>query len=137
VGVGDSLEAAFALVGPIPAGSWHLVGDGIVLASCDLEFDVIWRRVFGLGGSADVTLASFSHHFDPRVVAPKFDATQFEADATGPETAQASAGDQDQLVLRFTASVMADAGAGVTDVYIPNGDGANAHGRIPSLTLPH
>lgn len=127
MGVGDSLEATFPLVGPIPAGSWHLVGDGIVLASCDLEFDVIWRH------GSDTTLASFSHHFDPRTAPPKFDATQFEADAPG-LSAQAAAGDQ--LVLRFTASVMADAGAGVVDVYIPNGDGANAHGRIPSLTLP-
>ena len=128
MGAGGSLEAAFPLVGPIPAGTWHLVGDGIVLASCDLEFEVIWRH------GEDTVLASFSNHFDPRTVAPKFDATQFEADATG-VAAQAASGDQ--LVLRFTASVMADAGAGVTDVYIPNGDGANAHGRIPSLTLPH
>ena len=127
MGVGDSLEAAFALVGPIPAGSWHLVGDGIVLASCDLEFDVVWRH------GEDTILASVSHHFDPRTTGAKFDATQFEADATG-LAAPAAAGDQ--LILRFTAAVLADAGAGVTDVYIPNGDGANAHGRIPSLTLP-
>jgi hypothetical protein len=123
----NSLEAAFPLVGPIPAGSWHLVGDGIVMASCDVQFDVVWRH------GEDSVLASVSHHFDPRVILPKFDATQFEADANG-VAAQAASGDQ--LVLRLTASVVADAGAGVTDVFIPNGDGANAHGRIPSLTLP-
>jgi hypothetical protein len=98
-----------------------------VVAPCDVSYDLIWRH------GSDDTLASFAHHFDPLTGAEKFYASQFEADANG-IAAAASAGDQ--LVLRFGANSNPDASAGITDVFIPNGDGANAHGRIPSVTLP-
>ena len=125
MGVGDSqLEAPFTLRGPIPAGTWHLVGDGAVLASVDVRFELIWRA--GADAPADVVLASFDHHFDPQPSG--FDAVAFEAQAAGPAAA-ARAGDQ--LVLRITASNTASSTA-----FIPNGDGANANGRIPFVDLP-
>jgi len=125
VGVGYPLEAAYALRGPLPAGNWHLVGDGIVLSSADLTFDVLWRHA-----GTDTLLASFRHHFDPLPGAATGDATPYQADAVG-EAAAAAPGDQ--LVLRLSAEA-ADAGA--QNVFIPNGDGAAAHGELPSLTLP-
>jgi hypothetical protein len=122
MGVGDSqIEAAFTLRGPLAAGSWHLVGDGAVLASVDIQYDVIWRR-----GGSDTTLATFTHHFDPHPSG--FDAVPFEGTTNGPAAA-AQAGDK--LVLRFTASETTEAVA-----FIPNGDGANANGRIPFVDPP-
>lgn len=129
MGVGDSqLEAAFALRGPIPAGTWHLVGDGAIIASVDVRFELIWRSRGADGGTGgtDVVLASFDHHFDPQ--ASGFDAVAFEGDAAGPAAA-ARAGDQ--LVLRFTAS-----NTTASTAYVPNGDGAQANGRIPYVDLP-
>ena len=127
MGVGDSLEAAFTLAGPIRAGTWHLVGDGIVLYSADIRYDVIWRH-----GGSDLTLVSWMHHFDPLTGPKPFDATPFEADGQG-IAAPAQAGDQ--LVLRFTGTGGVDGGTGAA--FIPNGDGAKANANIPSLTLPY
>jgi len=124
VGVGDSLEARFTLRAPIAAGTWHLVGDGITFQPADIQFDVLWRRA----GSADVVLATWQHHFDPPPTG--FDAIAFEADAPG-IAAAARAGDE--LVLRFTALGTRTDGR---PVWIPNGDGRQAKGRIPSITLP-
>ncbi len=87
-----------------------------------MTFDVLWRDAAG----TDHPLASVSHHFDPQPAG--FNAVQFEADAPG---VAAPARSNDHLVLRFTAQ-----GAGTGILYIPNSDGANAMGRIPSLTLP-
>ena len=126
MGVGDSLEAAFTLVGPIPAGTWHLVADGVSLAPADLSFDVLWRH-----GGVDTELVEFAHHFVPLSGASQFDASPFEADGAG---VAAPAVRGDQLVLRIRADGDADAGA--STVYLPNGDGDKAHGRLPSITLP-
>jgi hypothetical protein len=90
---------------------------------------VIWRHPSG-----DTTLAELRHHFEPLTGANQFDATPFEADAAG---SAAAAHGGDQLVLRFSADGSADGGTSAGTVFIPNGDGAHAHGRIPSLTLPH
>ena len=91
-----------------------------MLKSVDVTFDVIWR-----GSGGDRVVVSFSHHFDPPA---GFDAVPFEADATG---AEVPARDGDRLVLRWTA-----AGASSGPAFIPNADGANTNGRIPSLKLP-
>jgi len=126
VGAGGSLEAEYRLAGPIKAGSWHLVGDGIIVDSCDMTFEVVWRA-----GATDKVVTSFTHHFDPLPsTAPNpFDATPYAADATA---AAVPAGANDQLVLRIRA-----AGTMTQSIlYIPNGDGAKAHGDIPSLKLP-
>jgi hypothetical protein len=111
------------LQGPLRAGTWHLVGDGIMLDAADVQFDVVWRSPAG-----DQTLATFTHHFAPAPAPAQFDAVPFDGDAPG---LAAAARDGDQLVLRITP-----VSGPMTPSYIPNGDGAAAHGRIPSLTLP-
>ena len=109
---------------PLSAGSWHLVGDGIIIAPVDVRYDVIRRRPAAM--PIDQTIVTFHHHFDPP--AAGFDAQQFEQDGDG-IAADVQTGDV--LVLRFTVQ---SANGGVA--YIPNGDGDKAHGRIPSLSLP-
>jgi hypothetical protein len=125
VGVGDSLEAALTLAGPIAAGSWHLVGDGIALMPADVQFDVIWRH------GTDTPIVSWTNHFTPAPSPLQFDAVKFDGDANG---AAVPAHSGDQLVLRWSIPGP-DAGA-ATIAFIPNGDGAGSMGRIPSLTLP-
>jgi hypothetical protein len=93
-----------------------------VLSPADVTFDVLWRNADG-----DHPIVSFTHHFDPP--ASGFDAVQYEADADGVE---AKAAGNDLLVLRMSAQ----GAAGETILWVPNSDGANANGRIPSLTLP-
>ena len=122
MGPGGSLEAAFLMTGPIKAGSWHLVGDGIVLDQTDVTFDVLWRD-----GGGDHPIVSFTHHFDPPNSG--FDAVGYEDDALG---VAAPAKSNDQLVLRFSAQ----GPASEQTLFIPNGDGAKLNGRDPSLTLP-
>ena len=121
MGAGGSLEAAMLLNGPIKAGTWHLVGDGIIINSADVTFDVLWRDAAG-----DHPIATWQNHFEP--MASGYLAVAFEADAPGVE---AKAKANDQLVLRFTAQ-----GTATGVLYIPNGDGTKAKGRIPTLTLP-
>jgi hypothetical protein len=122
VGAGGSLEATFTLTGPLPAGSWHLVGDGIVFGSVDITFDVLWRSSVG-----DVKVAELTHHFDPGPALGT--AVPYQGDALG---VAAAAHPGDQLVLRFTGGSSTMVG----ELYEPNSDGANTHGQIPSLTLP-
>lgn len=129
--VGDPpLEAAYALSGPVPAGTYGLVGDGIVTgdSATDVEvrFEVLWRAK-GQAPPAGTPLATFQHRFvrDP---ANRFGAVRYDGQAAG---AAAGAPAGDQLVLRVTA-----VGGSVGAMYILNGDGATAGGRIPRLDLP-
>lgn len=110
---------------PIPAGTWHLVGDGEQMTKqATVRFDVIWRS-----GGGDVVLATATNTFVPHPAGPgQFDAIQYETDLAA-AAAPAAAGDK--LVLRFTTT---DAEAG--GYYIPNGDGALVNGRTVNLTLP-
>lgn len=124
MGVGDPLEATYMLAGPIAAGPWHLVGDGLILTAVDMQFDVLWRS-----GGTDQPIVRFSRHFDPPAGAQAFDAVSFDGDAVG-TAVPASAGDL--LVLRLTALTSASAGP----AYIPNADGSHTRGRIPALSLP-
>jgi hypothetical protein len=116
------------LAGPIKAGPWQLIGDGIIVVSVDVQYDVIWRPAGSDGGANDVTIATFSHHFDPQPVG--FDAEALDGAADG---IAADAAPGDQLVLRFTVTATSDP---TRHGFIPNGDGVNTHGRIPSLILP-
>jgi len=122
VGSGGSQEAPFDLEGSVPAGTYHFVLDGIIEASVDVTFDLIWRR-----GSTDTTLVEWTMHFDPKG-GGDFSATAYEVD----EATQAIDYESgDQLVFRYT-------GANTTSTmgYIPNGDGALSKGRDPNITLP-
>jgi hypothetical protein len=114
------------LPGPLHAGNWHLVGDGVVFDTCDVTFDVLLRASDG-----DHPIVSFQHHFVPPPAGPnEFDAVAYEADGAG--VAAAAVANVDQLVLRFSVT-----GAPTQPtLYVPNGDAASTHGRDPSLTLP-
>ena len=125
IGPGGSLEAAYLLAGPIKAGSWHLVGDGVVFNPVDVTFDVIWRDT----SNVDHPIVSWTHHFDPQPSG--FNAVQYEDNALG---AAVPAKGNDQLVLRFSAP--AGGYPDGTMLWIPNGDGSLTQGRDPSLTLP-
>lgn len=107
--------------GPIAAGTWRLVGDGIIIEPVDVRFEILWRESAG-----DHVLATFDHHFEPP--ASGFDAVAYEATDEAP-AADASAGDQ--LILRITGTSSTSPSA-----YIPNGDGASHNGRIPFIELP-
>ena len=112
------------MLGPIPAGTWHVVGDGyLIQKQVDVRFDIIWRNA----AKNDTVLATLSHTFVEQPGPNRNDAIQFEGDATG---IAANAQPGDRLVLKF--SVSGQAGGN----YTPNGDGPAAKGRYPNLTLP-
>lgn len=124
MGAGSSLEAAYTLTEPIPAGTWRLIADGIILESVDVTFELLVRPA---DGSADRALATFTHHFDP-LPGGVYEAQPFE------ETAEVDAvepADGDRLIFRYRG-----VSAGLPMAYVPNGDGALLGGRIPSITLP-
>jgi hypothetical protein len=122
VGAGGSQEAPYTLKGPVKAGTYHLVLDAIITQSVDVTFDLIWRR-----GTTDMPLAHWMVHYDP-LPAGSFDAQPFEYDETAPAIDFQSG---DQLVFRYAGN-----NATAAEAYIPNGDGVNANGRIPNITLP-
>jgi hypothetical protein len=122
VGAGSSLEAAYALVEPIDAGTWRLVADGVVLDAVDVRFEILWRADAG-----DTRIAAWDHHFDP-LPEQQFRAQAFDESADAPAVAAAAG---DQLVFRYTGS-----GSTLSMAYIPNGDGESAGGRIPFIDLP-
>jgi hypothetical protein len=107
----------------VPAGTYHLVLDSIIIKSVDVTFDLVWRQASG----TDVSLATWTQHFDP-LPGASYDAQPFEYDEScGAITFKAG----DQLVFRYTG-----ANTTSTEAYIPNGDGSHANGRIPYITLP-
>ena len=121
MGAGGSQEATYYLHNHVRAGTYHLVLDAIITASVDVTFDLIWRR-----GATDTSLASWTETF-PLVVG-NLDAQPYEHDMPAPAIDFANG---DQLVFRYS-------GANTTggEAWIPNGDGAITHGRIPNITLP-
>lgn len=123
MGTGGPLEASFTLVGPINAGPWRLVADGIVLQAVDVRLELLWRSDAG-----DQTLASWEQSVAP--LPEGYNAQPFEA-TTELERVPAEAGDE--LVFRYSAI-----GGNPTFemAWIPNGEGANADGRIPFIELP-
>jgi hypothetical protein len=122
VGAGGSQEASYTLQASVPAGTYHLVLDAVIIRGVDVTFDLIWRR-----GSTDMPLATWTDHYEP-LGGGSFDAQPFEYDEPAPAIDWKSG---DQLVFRYT-------GANTTssEAYIPNGDGVISHGRIPNITLP-
>jgi len=121
VGAGGSQEASYDLQASVPAGTYHVVLDGIVIHPVDVQFDLLWRRA-----GSDTTLATWQLHVEP--VGSDFEAQAFEVDEQAPAI-DFHAGDQ--LVFRYTGSPASPA-----DSYIPNGDGAKKNGRDPNITLP-
>lgn len=132
MGVGDSLEASYALAGPLPAGRWGLVGDGILTGDgttrVEVRFQILLRRKGGPAGSGE-PVVQFLNTFrrDP---ANRFGAVRYDGEAQG---AAVAAEPGDRLVLRLTG-LGGDPPA--TAYYILNGDGARSGGRIPRVDLP-
>lgn len=125
------VEAAYTLKAPIPAGSWTIVGDGIVVGSgaqsVTVRFEARWRKQGQTDGNGDTVLATAMNTFT-RDSSQPFDAVPFTTMVPG-IAADADAGDL--LVLRVTA-VSGDPGA----LFILNGEGKNSGGNIPRLDLP-
>lgn len=122
MGAGGSQEAAYSLKASVPAGTYHLVLDAVIIRAVDVTFDLIWRR-----GQTDMPLASWTEHYEP-LGGGSFDAQPLEYDETAPAIDWK---DGDQLVFRYTGANTTSA-----EAYIPNGDGNLSHGRIPNITLP-
>jgi hypothetical protein len=122
VGLGESLDARFELRESVPAGTYHVVCDAIILAPVDATFTLIWRR-----GATDTKLAEWSQHFDP-LPDDQYLAQPCEVDLEGPAI-DFQAGDQ--FVFRYAGQSASNSMA-----WVPNGDGAILGGRIPRITLP-
>jgi len=106
----------------VPAGTYHVACDAIIIGPVDVTFTLIWRR-----GQTDTNLAQWTRHWDP-LPSGGYDAQPYDVDMAAPAIDFAAG---DQLVFRYAAANTTTANA-----FIPNGDGAIAHGRIPSITLP-
>ena len=122
MGSGGSQEAPYGLQASVRAGTYHLVLDAVIIKPVDVTFDLVWRR-----GTTDMSLATWAVHYDP--LPGSFDAQPFEYDEVAPGIAFAAG---DQLVFRYTCTNAPT----TAETYIPNGDGALSHGRIPYITLP-
>lgn len=122
MGPGRSQEAPYNLEDDVPAGTYHLVVDAIIIRPIDVTFDLVHRR-----GATDIVLASWVEHFEP-LPGGIYDSQPFEYDREAPAI-DFEAGDQ--LVFRYSG-----ANSTAEQAYIPNGDGALTGGRIPNITLP-
>lgn len=123
MGSGGSLEAEYTLKADVPAGTYKVICDAIIIRSVDVTFDLIWRKADG-----DVVLATWMQHFEP-LGGGVFTAQAYELDV--PVTTKIEAAKTDQLVFRYTGM-----NSTAMMAFIPNGDGHITGGRIPNITLP-
>jgi hypothetical protein len=121
VGSGGSLDAEYKLKADVPAGSYHVICDSIIIRAVDVSFELIHRR-----GAADVQLATWTQHFEP--LPEGYRAQPYELDVQAPAIDFESG---DELVFRYTG-----VSSMVMVAFIPNGDGRLTGGRIPTITLP-
>lgn len=122
MGPGGSQEAPFDLRTGVPAGTYHVTCDAIIIGPVDVTFTLIWRR-----GQTDTNLAQWMRHWD-KLADGSYKAQPYEVDMPAPAI-DWQAGDQ--LVFRYEAT-----NTTTPEAFIPNGDGAIANGRIPNITLP-
>lgn len=123
MGPGGSQEAAFALRASVPAGTYHVACDAVIIQPVDVTFTLIWRR-----GTADTQLAQWMRHWDP--LPSGYTAQPYEVDMPAPAIDYRAG---DQLVFRYEGPSPDQPN---TQAFIPNGDGARTSGRIPNITLP-
>jgi hypothetical protein len=103
----------------VPAGSWDVIADGVIVESVDMTFDLIQRR-----GTTDTVLVEWTQHFDPKPNSD-FTATTYEVH----ETALAIDFEPgDKLVYKYAGANSAQA------AYFPAADGTS--GRDTQLILP-
>lgn len=124
MGPGGSQEAEYTLKGDVPAGTYVVVCDGIIIRAIDVTFDLLWRHA---AGGDDTVLASWMVHFEP-LGDGSFDAQACDHEVDAPAITYQPG---DELIFRYSG-----ANTTVANGYIPNGDGALTNGRIPNITLP-
>lgn len=122
MGAGSSQEAEFTLLAGIPAGTWTLVADCIVVQAVDMRFEIFQRKAAG----GDVPIVQWEQHFDPG--AQLSQAQAYQVTGAGPRVDVSSG---DQLIFRYTA--LSSAGP---IAWYPDGEGAALGGRIPYIDLP-
>jgi hypothetical protein len=122
VGSGGSFDAEYKLKADVPAGTYHVICDNIIIHPVDVVFELIHRS-----NGVDVQLATWTQHFNP-IGGGVYDAQAYELDVEAPAIEVRSG---DELVFRYTG-----AGAQSSMAFIPNGDGHITGGRIPNITLP-
>ncbi len=122
MGPGRSQEAPYTLQAPVPAGTYHVICDAIIIKPVDVTFELIHRSKAG-----DTNLATWTEHFEP-LTGGVYEAQAYEIDQAAP--AIELDGD-DEFVFRYSGS-----NTDTEQAFIPNGDGERAGGRIPNITLP-
>lgn len=126
----DTLEAAYTLFGPIAAGTWHLVGDGIMtgagVTNISVQFEVRLRPKAAVAEELDTILLTTQNTFVRDSQRP-FAPVLFETSVAG---IAAAAAPGDRLIWRVHA-LRGDSGA----MYIPNGDG-DRNGQYPGARIP-
>ena len=120
MGSGGSLDAEYSLKADVPAGTYRVICDSIIIRAVDVQFELIHRR-----GATDVPLATWMAHFEP---IGEYTAQPYELDVEAPAIAFEPG---DELVFRYTGLTST-----VPMAFIPNGDGHITNGRIPNITLP-
>jgi len=121
VGSGGSQEAPWDLKAAIPAGTYHVQCDSIIIRTVDTTFDLIWRHA-----GTDTLLGTWQQHWEP-LPGGVYEAQAYEHDVTDAPAVDADG----QLIFRYTGM-----NATLDQAYIPNGDGELSKGRIPNITIP-
>ncbi len=122
MGPGRSLDAAFELEAAVPAGTYHVIYDGVILFAVDVTFELIHRR-----GGTDTSVATWNQHFEP-LPGGVYEAQPFEIDQPAAAIEFKSG---DQLVYRYTG-----ANSTTTMSFIPVGSPESEGGRHTQITLP-
>ena len=129
----QTLEAAYVLRDKVLAGTWDVIGDGLLLGSgvskIRVRFEVRTRRAGAVDDAADQVMVGVENVFVRDAANPLY-AVPFQTQAEG-VASDAEAGDK--LVLRMTALSNDSDPVGM---YIPNADGKYRLGRIPRIQLP-
>lgn len=122
MGPGRFQDAPFDLVASVPAGTYRVIYDGIILFPVDVTFDLIHRR-----GAVDTMLATWSQTFEP-LPNGVYRGQAFEIDQPAPAI---SFEDGDQLIYRYTG-----ANSQSMMSYVPVGFPESEGGRYTQVILP-
>lgn len=113
---------------PIPAGTWNLVGDGLIQGPARVrQMTVQWQLVWHKSAGPEQVILSWDHTYVRDPAAPD-NAIGY---ATSGPAAAVPIAPQDQLLMRMKIT------AGDADgLWAPNGDGSDRNGKIPHFELP-
>ncbi len=93
-------RSQYRLPGPIAAGNYHLIADGLIVGTPQIRFDVLWRSQAG-----DQTIVSFTHQYPSGAAAPYEESKRGAAQPAQPG---------DLLVLMVTVL-----GPSMSSVFVP------------------